>query len=82
MPLKFQIQTGQSVKLNTVEEQPQELRNLVFSRVVPNQKRIGLLTDAIRPEFEQLGLLEFENLPDDGTIDWVELSKPLSEDAG
>ncbi len=26
MPLKFQIQAGQSVKLNIVEDQPQELR--------------------------------------------------------
>ena len=70
------------MKLRIVEQQPQELRNLVFSRVVPNLMRIGLLTDAIRPKFEELGSLAFENLPDDGTIDWVELSKPLHADAG
>ena len=51
----------------------------LFARIVPNLKRIGLLTDAIRPKFEELGLLEFEALPDDGHIDWDELSKPLYE---
>ena len=55
----------------------QKFRNLVFARIVPNLKRIGLLTEKIRPRFEELGLLEFESLPDDGGIDWVELSKPL-----
>jgi len=57
--------------------QRQKFRNLIFARVVPNLKRIGLLTDAIRPQFEALGLLDFESLPDDGQIDWDELSKPL-----
>jgi hypothetical protein len=37
-------------------------RNLLFQRVIPNLKRIGLLTDTIRPKFEELGILEFENL--------------------
>jgi P-aminobenzoate N-oxygenase AurF len=58
-------------------EHRQKFRNLIFARVVPNLKRIGLLTDGIRPKFEELGLLEFESLPDDGHIDWDELSKPL-----
>ncbi|MFT4519336.1 MAG: hypothetical protein ACI9JM_001732 [Halioglobus sp.] len=58
----------------------QQFRNLVFTRIIPNLKRIGLLTDKIRPHFEELGLLEFETLPDDGNIDWVELSKPLYDE--
>ena len=33
-------------------------RNLLFQRVMPNLKRIGLLTDNIRPKFEALGILE------------------------
>jgi hypothetical protein len=57
----------------------QKFRNLVFARVVPNLKRIGLLTEKIRPRFEELGLLEFESLPDDAGIDWAELSRPLYE---
>lgn len=55
----------------------QQFRNLLFTRIVPNLKRIGLLTDTIRPKFEALGILQFENLVDDGEVDWAELSKPL-----
>ena len=52
-------------------------RNLLFQRVVPNLKRIGLMTDAIRPKFESLGILEYENLATDGDINWAALERPL-----
>ena len=44
-----------------------EFRNTMFTRIIPNLRKIGLLTDTIRPLFEELGILKFENLPDDGT---------------
>ena len=52
-------------------------RNFLFSRVIPNLSRIGLLTDKVRPKFEALGLLEYEHAPDDFECDWNELKKPL-----
>ena len=52
-------------------------RNFLFSRVIPNLSRIGLLTDNVRPKFDELGLLEFEHAPDDFECDWNELEKPL-----
>lgn len=52
-------------------------RNLLFQRVIPNLKRIGLLTEKIRPKFEALGILEFENLTTDGDIDWAAMERPL-----
>ena len=52
-------------------------RNLLFQRVIPNLARIGLLTDRIRPKFEELGILEYENLATDGDIDWASLERPL-----
>jgi hypothetical protein len=79
---RFGWNTDETRAISLGGEGRQKFRNLVFSRVVPNLKRIGLLTEAIRPKFEELGLLEFENLPDDGSIDWVELSRPLSEEDG
>ncbi len=66
-----------AAEIATGGEQRQKFRNLIFARVVPNLKRIGLLTDSIRPKFDALGLLDFESLPDDGMLDWEELSKPL-----
>jgi hypothetical protein len=55
-------------------------RNLLFQRVVPNLKRIGLLTETIRPKFEALGILGFESLANDGDIDWAALERPLDTD--
>lgn len=76
----FGWNTEETREISLGGEGRQQFRNLVFSRIIPNLKRIGLLTEKIRPRFEELGLLEFESLPDDGSIDWVELSKPLYDE--
>ena len=67
--------------LNMTEEEAREFqmstasfamfRNFLFSRVIPNLSRIGLLTDTVRPKFEALGLLEYEKAPDDFECDWA-----------
>jgi hypothetical protein len=36
-------------------------RKTMFRRILPNLKRIGLLSDRIRPHYAQIGLLEFEH---------------------
>ncbi|MDR3506644.1 MAG: ferritin-like domain-containing protein [Caulobacteraceae bacterium] len=51
--------------------------DFLFERMIPNLKRVGLLTDAVRPKFEALGVLKFENLRHDGQIDWEALEAPL-----
>ena len=51
--------------------------NMLYARVIPNLKRIGLLTDRVRPKFEEMGVLDFENLATDGDIDWRALERPL-----
>lgn len=35
-----------------------------FSNIVPNLKRLGLLTPRMRAAFEQMGILKYEHLPD------------------
>ena len=35
-------------------------RRTMFKRVIPNLKRIGLLSDRIRPKYAELGLLQYE----------------------
>ena len=57
----------------------ERFRNFLFSRVIPNLSRIGLLTDTVRPKFEALGLLEYEHAPDDFECDWAEMKKPLEK---
>jgi hypothetical protein len=51
--------------------------NLLYQRIIPNLGRIGLLTDRIRPRFEEMGVLDFEHLATDGDIDWHALEQPL-----
>jgi hypothetical protein len=36
-------------------------RTTMFKRIIPNLKRIGLLSDRVRPFYQQYGLLEFEH---------------------
>ncbi len=36
-------------------------RSVMFKRVIPNLKRIGLLTERIRPKYAEIGLLGFEH---------------------
>ena len=38
-----------------------EFRRMMFRRIIPNLKRIGLLTERVRPRYAELGLLEFES---------------------
>jgi hypothetical protein len=58
----------------------ERFRMLLFTRIIPNLKRIGLLTENVREKYQALGILQFENLVDDGVIDWAQLSRPLYED--
>jgi hypothetical protein len=39
-------------------------RQLLFSKIVPNLRRLGLLTPRVRAAFERIGVLQFESLPD------------------
>jgi hypothetical protein len=39
-------------------------RQMLFSKIVPNLKRLGLLTPRVRAAYEKLDLLRFENLKD------------------
>lgn len=39
-------------------------RQILFSKIVPNLKRLGLLTPRVREKFAELDILEFESLPD------------------
>ena len=55
----------------------QAFRDFLFERMIPNLKRIGLLTESVRPKFEALGVLKFEDAVHDGMIDWASLEKPL-----
>ncbi|HEV3227376.1 MAG TPA: SCP2 sterol-binding domain-containing protein [Acidimicrobiales bacterium] len=45
----------------------QAFRALLFSKVVPNLRKLGLLTPKVREGFEQLGILKYERYIDSAT---------------
>ncbi len=59
---------------NTLSSQ---FQYLLFNRVMPNLKKIGLLPDRLLPKYEQLGVSEWIDLDSDYETSWEELSKPL-----
>tara|TARA_Y100000996_G_scaffold386996_1_gene345442 strand:+ start:2914 stop:3993 length:1080 start_codon:yes stop_codon:yes gene_type:complete len=56
-------------------------QKLLFQRVMPNLRRIGLLRDSVKDKFEDLGILEYAEAKSDAEIDWADLSRPLFEES-
>jgi hypothetical protein len=54
-------------------------RQLLFSKIVPNLKRLQLLTPRVREAFAKLGVLQFEDLPDSTTDERIVLPPALLE---
>lgn len=54
-----------------------QFNSFLFERMIPNLKRVGLLTDKVRPKFEELGVLHYEDAASDAEIDWANLERPL-----
>lgn len=54
-----------------------QFNDLLFMRVIPNLKRVGLLTEKVRPLYDELGLLVHENLVHDGEIDWAAMEEDV-----
>ena len=50
-------------KLTLASPYMAQFRDEMFRRLIPNLKRINLLTDRIRPYYQSLGLLRFEREP-------------------
>jgi hypothetical protein len=46
----------------------QGFRQMLFAKIVPNLKRLGLLTPRVRDAFDKMGVLHFEHNPD-STLD-------------
>ena len=42
-------------------------RQMLFSKIVPNLRKLGLLTDPVRQQFERLDIIHFEAQPDSAT---------------
>lgn len=74
---EFGFTAEQARQISIDSDGGKAFRNFLFERMIPNLKRVGLLTESVRPKFEALGVLQYENLAHDGLIDWANLEKPL-----
>lgn len=74
---EFGFDAEEARRLTIDSEGGRAFRNFLFERMIPNLKRVGLLTENVRPKFEALGVLQYENLSHDGQIDWAQLERPL-----
>jgi hypothetical protein len=56
-----------------------QFQGILFTRIMPNLKRIGLLHESLIPEYEKLGVMGFVDGDSDYETSWEELSKPLKD---
>ncbi len=54
-----------------------QFQDILFSRIMPNLKKIGLLREELIPAYEKLGVMRYADGNSDYEISWDELSKPL-----
>jgi hypothetical protein len=55
------LPTEECVEISLRSESMALFRTLLFSKIVPNVKRLGLLTPRVRTAFEELGVIQFES---------------------
>ena len=80
LPAKwFGISEDEAFELIVNQENQDIFNNLLFNRVMPNLKKIGLLTEKIQPLYDELNLLAFAESDSDFEVDWAEMKKPLED---
>ena len=78
LPARWFGSSEEEILAMVVNDETQDMfTNLLFSRVMPNLKRIGLLTEKVLPLYEKLNLTSYMDSDNEFEIDWAELNKPL-----
>ena len=78
LPARWFGMSEEEILEMVVNDDTQDMfNNMLFSRVMPNLKKIGLLTDKVLPLYEKLNLTSYIDSESDFEIDWAELNKPL-----
>lgn len=66
--------TEEHLKTNALNNQFQEL---LFTRIMPNLERVGLLPERLKGEYDKLGVNQFIHGQSDYEMSWEELNAPL-----
>lgn len=59
---RFGLPVRELVEIRMNSEVMRNFRNLLFMKIVPNLKKLGLITPRVREQFATMGVLQFENL--------------------
>ncbi len=75
--LKNNNQKNKEKKTKTKQERKSQysqrkFQQFIFQGVIPNLKKVGLLTETVRPKFEELDLLKWEDFQNSEDIEWIE----------
>jgi hypothetical protein len=62
---RFEIPAAEGREFALTNPNMTLFRAMLFSKIVPNLNKLGLLTPRVRTHFEKLDILQFENDPDD-----------------
>jgi len=78
LPARWFNISEEEIREMIINDETQDMfTNLLYSRVMRNLKRIGLLTDKVLPLYEKLNLTSYMDADSEFEIDWAELNKPL-----
>ena len=58
---RMELPKDECLRLTEHSETMREFRKLLFSKIVPNVKKLGLLTPWLRGKFAELDVLKFED---------------------
>ncbi|RMD82374.1 MAG: ferritin-like domain-containing protein [Candidatus Dadabacteria bacterium] len=58
---EFGFPVKEMIEISDKSEMQRQFRTMLFSKIVPNVKRLGLLNDRLRAQFAKLGILGFED---------------------
>ena len=70
------ISKEEATRITANSQQGEHFKNMLFTKIIPNLTRIGLITDKVKPKYDKLGVLSYQEMEDNFQPDWAEISKP------
>ena len=70
------ISKEEATEITANSGQGEHFKNMLFTKIIPNLTRIGLITDKVKPKYDKLGVLSYQEMEDNFNVDWAEISKP------
>ena len=70
------VSKEEATELTANSQQGEILKNMLFIKIIPNLTRIGLITDKVKPKYDKLGVLSYQEMEDNFHPDWLKFLNP------